>query len=84
MTTILHIKSQLEELLDDLDGGAMTMEMLDKEKPEDVAEVIQLMAEIAGDLLINVRNFMSGWDFVEDCRRGREKEAAGAESGAGA
>ena len=76
--TLYHINKQLEELREDLDDGALSIHFLQEEKPEEAAETVQLMAEVAGLLSHSVSNFMSHWDFEEDCRRGREKEVAGA------
>ena len=74
--TLYHINKQLEELREDLDDGALTIRFLQEGKLEEAAETVQLMAQVAGLLSHNVSNFMSHWDFEEDCRRGREKEAA--------
>jgi hypothetical protein len=77
MVSLLHLKTQLETLRDELDGGSEVREMLDKEAPEDVAAVVQVMADLASSLALNVTNFLGEWDFEVDCRRERENVAAG-------
>jgi len=82
-----HIHQQLKGLCEDLDNGDLPLNWLEEEKAEEVAATVQLMADVAALLSQSVRNFMSGWDFEEDCRRGRAKEAAApeaVESGVGA
>ncbi len=81
MASILHITRQLEDLRADLefDGNIMSGWLNDKgETGEDLAKVAAHMSEVAGILQMNVATFLEGWDFTEDCRKAREKEAAGA------
>jgi hypothetical protein len=75
MATILNVRKQLERLRDSLDGGCSSHGWFETEQSEDVAEVISLMAEVGSTLVQEVANFMTEWDFAEDCRRSREKEA---------
>lgn len=86
MTTILRINSQLIALRDDLEdsGNLMSDWLRGDERSEDIADVAALMARVGSHLQNCINTFLEGWDFTEDCRRGREKEAAGAESEASA
>lgn len=75
MASSLHIHSQLEKLTDDLDGSDF-LTWLREGKPEEVADIIAQMAEVASTLSAHVRNFMVDWDFTEDCRRAAKKKKA--------
>ncbi len=71
MASMQGVRRQLEDLKEALDPGIKTLDWLDEEKPEDAAGVVQLMAEVEMLLATSVSNFMSEWDFAEDCRRGK-------------
>lgn len=73
MASLLHIRTDLENLVEDLDGGAALGRLLETEKAEDAAELVHLMAGVASDLTVCIENFMNQWDFTEDCRRAAAK-----------
>jgi hypothetical protein len=79
-SSILHIKSQLETLRDEMEasGNLMYDWLKGDEKSEDIAAVARIMTEVSALLQNCIGSFFHGWDFTEDCRRGRlaaEKEA---------
>ncbi len=76
MVSMIHVKGQLEKLRDELEDREEVRDQLELEKPEDEAAIVQLMSEVAGSLQRHVAGFLGYWDFTEDCRRAREKEAA--------
>ena len=86
MASILHVKGQLETLEQELDGSCTMINWLlgDRETGEDLAEVAGLMASVASTLMLSVTNFFSHWDFSEDCRREKLKEAKEAVAAGGA
>jgi hypothetical protein len=76
MISFNSLRAKVEELRDNLESGTEVEGMLEKENSLAVATLVGEMADLAAMLMQNVTNFFRVWDFEEDCRKGREKEAA--------